>query len=94
VTDDPSAVVTSRWYFLAATVDASNVSLYVDGRFVSQAAVGTVAVNNTLDYRIGARHDAATQSNYWNGGIADVRVYSRTLTAGEVWDLYATPAPA
>jgi hypothetical protein len=87
-----TAPAINTWTQLTATIDATTgaITLYVNG-----VPVGTVTDtslwNATGPLTIGAvTPTAGTASNFFNGDIADVQVYGRTLTAAEVAAMYAT----
>ena len=68
--------------------DVSDVKLYVDGveetpyGFVSSVAINTAVAGD--DVKIGV---FAATARYFDGRIDDVRIYSRGLSAGEIWGL-------
>jgi len=78
-----------RWYHLAATFRRPDIVTYVNGTAVSSA---------TWDYPVGCRGELLLgcwypQQACHNGLIDEVRVYTRSLTAGEVQASYASEAP-
>jgi large repetitive protein len=92
------------WVHVAATYDGSTVRMYYNGVLeASRAWTGLIAPNST-PLGIGAQSNNA---RWFQGGIDDVRLYDRALTAGEiaalagaltnhapatVGDSYSTPA--
>ena len=75
------------WHYAAVTYDGSIVRLYVDGVQVGThitTAIPDIGGNQPL--RIGANSQA--NDRYFTGGIDEVRVWNRALTAGEVSDQY------
>ena len=44
-------------------------------------------------YGAGRYENYGTGSYYFNGKIDDVRVYSQSLLASDIWDMYAATAP-
>lgn len=75
------------WTHACYTWDGSQVKLYANGELLSSSAnSNTVAASNT----IGARTDVAEGN--WYGSIDDVRVFTRTLSASEIRQMYASGA--
>jgi hypothetical protein len=81
------AITTGQWYHATATCDGTTMNLYLNG-----AKVATTTVNgmkpSTLDLTIGR-----TPSNgalTFQGSLATVRVYSRSLSNNEVITNYNT----
>lgn len=89
VAEQSSALTTDQWYHLAGTWDGTLARLYVNGVQVASAGPfpGTPISSATWDIGI---HGNLTSGPY-NGLMADLRVYSRTLTAAEILALYAPP---
>ena len=77
------------WHQGVCTFDGTNVSAYVDG--VSRGTEAAPSNRSPLAGMIGARFDLCCE--FWNGGIDDVRVYSRALSASEVQQLYQFESP-
>ena len=81
-----------EWHHVAATVDGTNLRLFVDGQpdgnpvpFAAQLAQGTVN-----DAFIGRSENSS--AGYFVGSIHDVRLYDRALSAGEVETLAGASA--
>jgi len=84
---DVSVMTDGKWHLATATYDGSDIKIHFDG-----AEVGSFAHPGRLD--TGGR--AAAYIGSWNagseffrGGIDDVRVYGRALSAGEIKALAA-----
>lgn len=71
-----------KWHFIAATYDGSFKRIYVDGR-----EIGSDAVSGPID-KAGSRPayigSCDGRNEFFAGGIDDVRVYSRALSAREI----------
>jgi hypothetical protein len=77
----PYMVNISAWMHVAATYDGSMIRLYVNGVFqASLAATFQIGANN-LPLSIGAEDGGATA---YSGGMDDVRLYNRALSAQEI----------
>lgn len=71
---------TTDWFHIAATYTSGSKIVYINGvQAASNVASGTLATN-TYGMNIG-RHSSGY---YYNGNIAAVKVYNRSLTASEV----------
>ncbi|MHC4251595.1 MAG: family 78 glycoside hydrolase catalytic domain, partial [Planctomycetota bacterium] len=71
-----------EWHFIAATYDGSFKRIYVDGREIGSDAVsGAIDEAGSNPAYIGSWDG---RNEFFAGGIDDVRVYSRALTAPEI----------
>jgi hypothetical protein len=82
-----TALATNRWYHVAGVYDAGarTIDVYVDGRLDNGCLCGTVAGRqhvSALDTFVGRRADQLGFE--FAGGIDDVRIDSRALTAAEI----------
>jgi hypothetical protein len=71
---------------------SSSISLYMDGVLLSPDSTtnGTGALlDGSGDFAIAGRPDGI--SRYVDGDIGNVRLWSRALTADEVWSIYSNP---
>lgn len=82
----------ATWVHVAATYDGSHVRLYQNGVALGEPQAVTlpalypaqqIAVGDWVDYN-GYR---------WEGGLDEVRLYSRALTAGDITGLYQASLP-
>jgi len=81
-----TASVANRWYFVVASKIASiNVAGYLDGNYIGSL---TYIQTTTGDGTVSIGRSGAYNSNYFNGQIDDVRIWSRALSASEVRQLY------
>jgi len=93
-----SEIIDGNWHHITAVKNSNtglDISVYVDGVSVSLSTVttfgtGSSDVNNTVPWIIGCQNASA---NCVNGIVDDVRIYSRSLTATEVLELYNSGAP-
>jgi hypothetical protein len=76
-------LVNGELFHAAASYDGSTMRLYKDGVEVgSRAKTGAIDTNNTVEAWAGASPTVASRP--WKGLIADIRVYQKTLTVGEL----------
>lgn len=85
-----SAYARDAWHHAVLTYDSATMRLYVNGRFDNSVA-STRSVLGTDYFMIGNWTQGGGTSYPLYGDIADVRVWSRPLTAREVASLYARP---
>jgi hypothetical protein len=90
----------NQWYHLVGTsnTDATSHKVYLDGKYEnSSSTVLTPGAMNTIDRTTIGRIQYSGGNAYFNGRVADVRVYDRVLTDEEIhtiwdpgtrWDLY------
>jgi sugar lactone lactonase YvrE len=77
-----SALPTSAWSHLALTNDGTNLRLYVNGVQIASAASGPMFTGEG-ELHIGNNVRWMTEDGF-KGTIDEVRLYNRTLSAGEV----------
>lgn len=79
------SALSTTWHHIAVTLDTSkNILLYVDGA-VNPTPENDATINNVWFIGFGA---FSGPNLFFNGAIADVRTYTRTLSAGDVTELY------
>jgi len=78
-----------EWFHLAATVDGSEIKIYINGNLENTTAFDGTITTSTASVVIGA-YNALTNANFFQDGkIADVRYYDTDLTASQVSDIYS-----
>jgi hypothetical protein len=89
--DGTTLINDDQWHHLVVTYDgssvASGVAVYLDGSLensVIAADTLTGTILNSVTPTIGSR----SSESYYEGSIDDIRIYSRTLSAAEVQELY------
>jgi hypothetical protein len=91
-TANNESIITNRWNYMGGTVTngGGNITLYTGGIAVTSYQGGAMNANtityNTQDMAIGRR--VSTNTEYFIGNIALVKIYNRTLTAQEVLQNY------
>jgi hypothetical protein len=85
------AVNDGNWHHVVGVRSGTTLSAYVDGAF-DNSATGTVRnVSTSTSLLIGAGAKGSTPTDtYFGGGIDDLRMYDRALSAAEVLELYET----
>jgi hypothetical protein len=82
-----TAIVAGTWYHVVGVSDGATVRLYVNGRLESSAAgPATLLATSTANVRVGACGTGALLAAA--GGVDDVGIWSRPLSAAEVWTLH------
>jgi hypothetical protein len=77
-----SELRTQTWRHVAATWDGATKQVYVDG-VLSTSSAATI-LDSTLPSRLGADVDGGTPLHFYVGGMDEVRIYARALSANEV----------
>jgi hypothetical protein len=72
----------NTWSHLAGTYDGTTLRLYVNGTQIGTQAISAVIPASTGVLRIGG--NSIWTNEFFKGRIDDVRIYSRSLTAGEI----------
>jgi len=79
---EPSYLTDGKWHLVAATYDGKSVSLYADGKQIASTPMhGPMDTTGSKPAYIGSSHGGA---EFFPGGIDDVRIYDRALSAAEV----------
>lgn len=81
----PTAYPLNQWLYVTMTANSATEYLYVDGVQVSSHATGAMVWEN------GSKN--MCMSYHYAGGIDDLRIYNRALSAAEIAQLYAGSAP-
>lgn len=92
----PGTYRDARWHHVVATASLSGLRLYVDGALVGSSSLA-LSTSLTGSLRIG--YDALTgwpsnpTSGFFAGGLDEVAVYNRALTAAEALSHYRAGIP-
>jgi hypothetical protein len=74
-----------NWHHLAATYNGSDAKIYVDGVLnVTNTNYSGDLPNNDYALWIGRHYDASKTTNFFNGTMDEVKIYSRALSAEEI----------
>ncbi len=83
---DPTQVLDGAWHHAAATFDGRVMRVYLDGAEIAHLdRTGPIATNAEVPAFIGSSGGAG---EHWQGGLDDLRIYQRALTAAQVQQLY------
>lgn len=83
-------ILADIFYHIVVTHNGTVIAGYLDTVALTMAAGGAdptkflAAVNNIDDVSMGSDNDSGGRDLFLDGGIGEVRVYNRVLTAGEV----------
>ena len=83
------AVTDTDWHHVALVIDRTSERAYgyLDGSiagFTSDSLGGSNPIATTNDLVLGVRDDGTTKSDYFDGAIDDVKIYTRALDADEI----------
>ncbi len=73
----------SEWYHVAGVHDGSEGKLYINGELVGSSAAPFEPVTGE-ELQIGAGRPNPDTRYFWNGKIAEVRIYNRALSQDEI----------
>ncbi len=83
-----SGLPTNEWSHVVATYDGAQILYYVNGVLVDTQAYSNILGSTTEALCIGRLSDSSAQA-YFYGGIDEVYLFDRVLSAAEVQALYA-----
>jgi hypothetical protein len=75
--------VTTNWTHVVVTMDGANAKMYINGTYDHQKAY--TAYNFLANFNVGR---TPAGSYYFNGSVANLKIYNRALSAAEVISLY------
>jgi hypothetical protein len=80
-------VADTNWHHVAVTRSGSSVTFYIDGFEAGTTTMDGAFMNNAVPIRIGTDGPAYDPGSMFQGGIDEVRIYNRALTASEIQNL-------
>lgn len=91
VTSNTTGLNDGAWHYLVFVRNGLNLSLYVDGKLDnSVTASGIANITNPADFKIGRSVEAIAGPRFAPVAcFAELRVYTRALTATRIADLFA-----
>ena len=78
------------WHLITGEYTGSELEIYVDGVLKNSTSCAQTTGQNNADFTIGAELGG---SNYFNGQLADVRVYNQVLTSTSISNMYGGNEP-
>ena len=78
-------IAAGEWYSVAGTFDGTSLKIYVNGDLVGELAGAQAISTGASAFRLGSNSAASPQ--YLDGAMAGAMVFSRALTAAEIWAL-------
>ncbi|NJK83521.1 MAG: LamG domain-containing protein [Saprospiraceae bacterium] len=76
----------NQWKFIAVTYDGNTLSTYIDGVLNNTKTTSGAIANTSSSLNIGREPSGATF--FFDGDIDDVMIYNRSLSAGEVVQIF------
>ncbi len=89
-------IILRKWYYLVATYDGNNISVYLDGELKRKKEVGkgkiTYAFHNPLIIGAEASKEGVQvqEEGFFKGIIDEVAIYNRALKKEEIKKIYST----
>lgn len=84
----------NKWHFVALSrVQGANgaiVTLFVDGVQSGTQATG-INWDSATQFSLGQEYDGTGKTDFWNGLLANFKIFNTALTAAQVADLYNNP---
>jgi hypothetical protein len=81
----PQTLSTGQWYHFVLTSGANGTVGYVNG-ISNGSTIQTITSNSVTTYNIGRRPASSTE--FLNGSISFVKVYSVEVTQNDVWQMF------
>ncbi|MFA5105952.1 MAG: LamG-like jellyroll fold domain-containing protein [Candidatus Micrarchaeia archaeon] len=85
-TQASTAVPAGTWSHVVAVLNATNVSIYVNGALSNTGPVSGTLADTASPVQIGT--DSMVAGRFFNGTIDEVRIYNRSFSSEEVRQLY------
>ena len=80
--------LSGAWHEVATTWDGSTAKVYLDGSSLSDDVNVGSRSKQTNDFKVGATSGGGGTQRYFNGNIAEVKIYDDALSAAEVLQNY------
>lgn len=80
--------IAGNWIHIAGVYNMSKMHLYIDGTLKDSDATVVSPFFSSSDWRIG--HAAGALDKYFNGTIDEVRIWNRSLSGSEIYQIYAS----
>lgn len=83
-----AAVPLNQWTNIVITSNGKNVLTYENGVYIGSLTGANVTNYNATSLVIGARSAQGTPYTYFNGSMANLQIYAKTLSSSQVLQLY------
>lgn len=88
----PAGLAANTWHHVTGTYDGTTLRLYLNGVLVaSQASSGSIGNATAPTFGIGT-YDHGSYGSWYYGGLDEVAIWNRELTADEISSLYDAAA--
>ena len=74
----------NRWYTISCTYDGSTFLMYVDGVKDTETSSTSPKIINFQRFELGMSYQGYNSGQFFNGRLAEIRVWNRALGASEV----------
>ncbi|OQY44950.1 MAG: hypothetical protein B6242_11570 [Anaerolineaceae bacterium 4572_78] len=82
------------WHFLSVMIDGNNtLTATVDMQTVANIPNFQISWNSAKQYSFGQEWDTNVTSEYWHGGLDDIRLYNRVLSLDEIQAMHESTIP-
>ena len=89
---EPEKLLDGKWHLVSVTFDGKAIRFYADGQEIGvKTATGSIDTQGEAPAYIGS--DRGTRE-FFKGGVDDVRIYNRALSAGEIKTMALTDEKA
>lgn len=85
---DGNEMTLGFWWYVTMVHDGVNDKIYVNGEEVNSQPVPTKL--NSTGRPLGMGNNPIEGGQYFNGGLDELKIYNKALTAGEIENLYQT----
>ncbi len=86
---DGSVLPLGSWAHMAGVYNGTHIMFYYNGALTLTTLIPSLLTTNTQPFVIGK--DGTTNYYHFNGSIDEVKVFNRTLSPGEIAQLYSNP---
>lgn len=83
------SVMTKNWAFISYVLTSTTATFYMNGVSIGSLDISSEGIANLGNSNLIIGNYSNAVSAPWNGQIDDVRIYNRSLTAGEIYELYS-----
>jgi len=91
----PEPITLNKWYYVVAghrggsTPSNTNDFIYINGKKINPELSGSAAAFNLASGKLTLGSSHYTTTEFFNGSIANFRLFNRALSVDEIWQLYA-----